>query len=87
MSHPDVHEAAVIGVPDRIWGEEITAFVVGADSADLSQDDVLAHAATILPKFKRPKTIDFIDALPKNNRGKVRRDDLKKIWALGRGRS
>ena len=87
MSHPDVHEAAVIGVPDRIWGEEIAAFVVGADSVDLSQDDVLAHAATILPKFKRPKTVDFIDALPKNNRGKVRRDDLKKIWVLGRGRS
>ena len=55
MSHPDVHEAAVIGVPDRIWGEEIAAFLVGADNADLSQDDVLAHAATILPKFKRPK--------------------------------
>ena len=87
MSHPDVHEAAVIGVPDRIWGEEIAAFVVGADSAELSQDDVLAHAAAILPEFKRPKTVYKIDALPKNDRGKVRRDDLKKLWAQSEERS
>jgi len=35
----------------------------------------------LLPDFKRPKAIEFVDALPKSDRGKVRRDDLKKIWA------
>ncbi|MGB0629848.1 MAG: class I adenylate-forming enzyme family protein [Alphaproteobacteria bacterium] len=81
MSHPAVHEAAVIGIPDRIWGEEIAAFVVRADGADISSDDILAHAGTLLPEFKRPKIVEFVDALPKSDRGKIRRDDLKKLWA------
>ncbi|MEE2996477.1 MAG: class I adenylate-forming enzyme family protein [Pseudomonadota bacterium] len=78
MTHPDVHEAAVVGVPDRIWGEEIAAYVVRTDGADSSTEDILAHAAAVLPEFKRPKTVEFIDALPKNERGKIRRDELKK---------
>ena len=86
MSHPAIHEAAVIGIPDRIWGEEIAAFVVRAEGEAVSVEEVLAHTASVLPDFKRPKTVAFIDALPKNDRGKVRRDDLKKLWTEG-GRS
>jgi acyl-coenzyme A synthetase/AMP-(fatty) acid ligase len=81
MSHPAVHEAAVIGIPDRIWGEEIVAYVVKSDGMDVSHEDILTHAGTLLPDFKRPKAIEFVDALPKSDRGKVRREDLKKIWA------
>ncbi|MEC9207785.1 MAG: class I adenylate-forming enzyme family protein [Pseudomonadota bacterium] len=80
MSHPDVHEAAVVGVPDRIWGEEIVAFVVKSDGAVTSEEEILAHAAVILPDFKRPKTVKFITALPKNKRGKVRREELKNMF-------
>ena len=81
MRHPAVHEAAAIGVPDRIWGEEIVCYVVPAAGAQLSESDVLAHAASLLPDFKRPRRIAFVDALPKNDRGKVRREDLKRMWA------
>ncbi len=81
MKHPGVHEAAVIGVPDAIWGEEIACYVVPADGAAPDADDILAHAATLLPDFKRPRTVIMVDALPKNERGKVRRDDLRALWA------
>lgn len=81
MTHPAVHEAAVIGIPDPIWGEEIACYVVPADGAVASKDDILAHAAKMLPAFKRPRFIEFVAALPKNERGKVRREDLKAIWA------
>ena len=76
-----MHEAAVVGVPDRIWGEEIVAFVVKSDGAATSEEEILAHAAVILPDFKRPKTVRFIKELPKNKRGKVRREELKNMLA------
>ena len=81
MTHPGVHEAAVIGVADPIWGEEIACYVVPADGGAASADDILAHAATLLPDFKRPRYIEFVLELPRNARGKVRREDLKALWA------
>lgn len=81
MSHPEVNEAAAIGVPDRIWGEEIVCYIVPGEGADPKEADILAHAARLLPDFKRPRRIVRIAALPKNERGKVRRDDLRTHWA------
>jgi acyl-coenzyme A synthetase/AMP-(fatty) acid ligase len=82
MTHPGVAEAAVIGAPDPIWGEEIVCFVVRADGAQPSSEaDLLAHAAKLLPDFKRPRQIVFVDSLPRNDRGKVRRDDLRALWS------
>ena len=81
MTHPGVHEAAVIGVADPIWGEEIACYVVPAESGEVAADDILAHAAASLPEFKCPRYIEFVPALPKNARGKVRREDLKALWA------
>jgi acyl-coenzyme A synthetase/AMP-(fatty) acid ligase len=91
MTHPAVREAAAIGVPDRIWGEEIVCYVVpdkatpGANvttsEAVPSADELLAFAAKVLPDFKRPRKVVFVESLPRNDRGKVRRDDLKALWA------
>ena len=81
MTHPDVHEAAVIGVADPIWGEEIACYVVLAGPGDISTGDILSHAAAMLPEFKCPRYIEFVTTLPKSTRGKVRRDDLKALWA------
>ena len=83
MAHPAVHEAAAIGVPDRIWGEEIVCYVVPAEGARAEEADILAHAARLLPDFKRPRRIVLVGALPKNERGKVRRDELRALWASG----
>jgi acyl-coenzyme A synthetase/AMP-(fatty) acid ligase len=123
MTHPAVREAAAIGVPDRIWGEEIVCYVVpdkaaqqatqatntqvgpsregprgegpsregpsreGPSGEGPSEEELLAFAATVLPEFKRPRQIVFVDSLPRNERGKVRRDDLKALWARTHGRT
>jgi acyl-coenzyme A synthetase/AMP-(fatty) acid ligase len=85
MTHPAVREAAAIGVPDRIWGEEIVCYVVADDGARPSPSDLLAHAAKALPDFKRPRQVVFVESLPRNDRGKVRRGDLKALWARTSG--
>jgi acyl-coenzyme A synthetase/AMP-(fatty) acid ligase len=81
MENPAVSEAAAIGIPDKIYGEEVVAYVVPKPGETLTEEAVLAVCAAKLPAFKRPKRIFIVDSLPKSDRGKVRRDDLKEIWA------
>jgi len=76
-----ISEAGTIGVPDDIYGEEVVCYVVPKPGATLTADEVLDHAGAIIPKFKCPKQAYIADELPKSDRGKIRRDDLKKIWA------
>ena len=85
MTHAGVREAAAIGVPDRVWGEEIICYVVPDEGSAPSASELLAFAATVLPDFKRSRQVVFVDRLPRNDRGKVRRDDLKALWARTRG--
>ena len=77
LSDPRVLEAAAIGVPDDIFGEEIVCYVVVKPGEALSAEDVRQHCAGALAEFKVPKTVQFIDNLPKSDRGKIRRDELK----------
>jgi len=70
-----VKEVAVVGVPHEDWGESIHAVVVRS-TPDLSEGDVTAHARARLAKYKIPKTVEFVDALPLTNYGKI---DKKKI--------
>jgi len=73
LRHPGVREVSVIGRPDREWGEIVVAYVVGeADRADLD-----ALCLNAIARFKRPRDYVFIDALPKNNYGKVLKTDLR----------
>ena len=81
LSDPRVLEAAAIGIPDDIYGEEIVCYVVVKPGEALSDDDVRQHCAETLAEFKVPKQVRFIDALPKSDRGKVRRETLKEMWA------
>ena len=81
LSDPRVLEAAAIGVPDDIYGEEIVCYVVAKPGEALSDDDVRQHCAETLAEFKVQKQVRFIDALPKSDRGKVRRETLKEMWA------
>ena len=77
IEHPDVAEAAAIGVPDPIYGEEVACFVVPRAGAAPDEAGILAHCAARLPPFKTPKRLFFTASLPKNERGKVRRDALR----------
>ena len=83
MRLPGIEEAAAIGVPDPIYGEEIAAFVVARPGAAVEPDAVIAGCAGQLPDFKLPKSVFVVDSLPKSHRGKIRRDALKALWRAG----
>jgi acyl-coenzyme A synthetase/AMP-(fatty) acid ligase len=85
LENPRIGEAAAIGVPDSIYGEGIVCYVVPKPGEDITEDEVLAHCAKKLPPFKQPGHVYIVDALPKSDRGKVRRDDLKALWAKEHG--
>ena len=80
MQHPKVYEAAAVGIPDAIYGEEIVAYIVVREGEALTQDEINAHCAGTLADYRLPKQYHFIEALPKNDRGKVRRPDLQEFW-------
>jgi acyl-coenzyme A synthetase/AMP-(fatty) acid ligase len=80
MRHQGVHEAAAVGVPDQIYGEEVVCYVVPRKNAAITEDQLDSYCSDHLPVPKMPKAFYFVDALPKNDRGKIRRDDLKRIW-------
>lgn len=81
LLHPAVFEVAVIGEHDDDWGERVVAFVVtaGTDAADAATLDLWCRQQ--IAAFKRPKRYVFVDALPKNNYGKVLKTDLRAMAA------
>ena len=77
-----IAEAAVIGIPDPQWGEVGLAIVAVKQGQRLSETDVLAHCATNLARFKCPRQIRFVDALPRNATGKIHKPTLRKEFSV-----
>lgn len=73
-----VSEAAVIGVKDEKWGEVGRAFVVLQEGVDLAEEDIISHLKLRLAKYKIPKSVVFVDSLPRNAAGKVLKNELRK---------
>ena len=79
FAHPKVSEAAVVGIKDEIYGEDIKAFVVLKPGEEATPEEIIEHCRTRLKRFKTPKVVQFIDALPKNIVGKVLKKELRKL--------
>ncbi len=79
LRHPGILDAAAVGVPDNILGEEVVCYVVPKETG-LTETSVRQHCNKFLPPAKMPKQIFIVSELPKNDRGKVLRDRLREDW-------
>ncbi|MEM9394300.1 MAG: AMP-binding protein [Pseudomonadota bacterium] len=77
LAHPDVAEASVVGRPHPEWGEEVVAFIVPTPGGGLDTVALDAHCLAQIARFKRPKAYLALEALPKNNYGKVLKTELR----------
>jgi 2-aminobenzoate-CoA ligase len=90
LAHPDVVECAVVGLPDPDRGQVVTAFVVlrdGAAGDDAARRALQEHVKATIAPYKYPRTVEFRDALPKTQTGKLQRYKLRQEAATGSGQS
>jgi feruloyl-CoA synthase len=80
MEHPEVNEAAVIGIPDENWGETVHAVIVQNKDANLTEEKLSNFLAERLAKFKRPRKYHFVSELPHTPSGKIMKYKLRKSF-------
>ena len=83
---PGVREVAVIGIPDPKWGEAVHAVVALVPGAELSADEIIGFCRDNIASYKKPKSVEFVDELPKNNYGKIVKKDLRTRHWTGKDR-
>ena len=83
VQHPKILEVTVVGVPDEQWGESPRACVVLRPGEQASADEFIEFCEGKLARYKRPRSVDFIEALPRNAMGKVLRRDLRERYWQG----
>ncbi len=80
--HPAVKEAAVIGVPDPYWVERVHALVVLKENAQAEEEDIISFCRKHIAHYKAPKSVEFVESLPKNPQGKILKKEIRKrYWA------
>lgn len=80
LQHHDVQEVSVVGLPDAEWGESVGAFIVLRDLAEVNENDLGQLCLQSVARFKRPKHYVFLKKLPKNQTGKILKNELREIY-------
>jgi long-chain acyl-CoA synthetase len=78
--HPDIVEAAVLGVPDPVYGEAVAAFIEPRTGAALTAEAISAHCSALLAGYKKPRFVHFVESLPRNALGKVLKQELRRVF-------
>ena len=81
LTHPDIHEVAVVGVPDPVWGEVGVAVCVTRTNSSITAAELESWLKDKIARYKQPKLIQFWDALPNSGYGKVAKKDIKEKLA------
>lgn len=87
IRHPAVREVAVIGIPDPKWGEAVKAVVSLVEGQTVTEEALIAFCRNHLAGYKKPRSVDFVDELPKNNFGKILKREMRARYWEGRERS
>lgn len=84
--HPQVADVAVIGIPDDRWGETVKALIVPKPGTEPAADEIVEWAKERLAGYKRPRSVDFVESIPRNPSGKILKRQLREPYWAGHSR-